>query len=596
MRNSFVHGQFQHLGVDHDELAALRRQAVEQRQDHGVDANRLAGAGGAGNQHVRHAGEIGEHRLAADILAECQRQIEARLLEGFRGQHLAQVDRLALGVWQFDADGIAALHHGDAGRDGAHRAGDIVSQADDARRLDARCRFELIKCNDRTRTHLDDLALDAEIVQHPFEHAGILLQRFVREISRLADTLGFGKQRQRRELILIGLHEAEARLHVLFQFLAWLQRLVGAGDLGGGRLLLFGLLLVFLVVGFGFFFELFLLGDFFLFGDRSAAAGRGAQNRFDAGALLQGLAADDFGLWRQPADNVVAVRIAVVIRMFAALPPCGPACAKPADLRAQGSKARRAHSRCAAALWCRAHDSFFASQSKGAEAQSDGCGEHEASGDQGCQRSGNAETQDHEDEIVNDITGIAAKTCDQSPACGNRQGGQRGTAGQNSAEPGGHGTHGPGGIVMRQKANRPAYGKGDEGQDAKPQELHKLIGERRTGIAEQILGRAIERMIERGIVDRPGGQCDTNENQNGEEQDTRQFEQPLLEEDPHGGGNRAVIGIKGWIIRHANLQPGRHSAGHNKSLRPVWRVMVKAAFKATQKESRRECSRRLKSP
>ena len=49
-------------------------QLVEERQDHGVDRDRLARAGGAGDEQVRHAGEVGDHRLAADVLAEAQRQ------------------------------------------------------------------------------------------------------------------------------------------------------------------------------------------------------------------------------------------------------------------------------------------------------------------------------------------------------------------------------------------------------------------------------------------------------------------------------------------------------------------------------------------
>jgi hypothetical protein len=37
-----------------------RASAVEQRQDHGVDRDRLARAGGAGDQQVRHLGEVGD--------------------------------------------------------------------------------------------------------------------------------------------------------------------------------------------------------------------------------------------------------------------------------------------------------------------------------------------------------------------------------------------------------------------------------------------------------------------------------------------------------------------------------------------------------
>ena len=133
MWNSFVYGQFQHLGIDHDQLATLRRQPVEQRQDHGVDADGLAGAGGAGDQQMRHACEIGEHRLATDVLAECDRQGEVGLLERLGAQHLAQAHRLALGIRKLDADGVAALHHRDARRDGAHRAGDVIGKRDHAR-------------------------------------------------------------------------------------------------------------------------------------------------------------------------------------------------------------------------------------------------------------------------------------------------------------------------------------------------------------------------------------------------------------------------------------------------------------------------------
>ena len=151
MRNAFVNRQFQHLGIDHDQLAAVGRQPVEQRQDHGVDADRLAGAGGAGDQQMRHAGEIGEDRFAADVLAKRKGQVLAGFLKGFGGQHFAQVNRLALAVGQFDADGIAARHNGDAGRDGAHRAGDIIGKADHARRLDAGRRLQFVKCDDRAR-------------------------------------------------------------------------------------------------------------------------------------------------------------------------------------------------------------------------------------------------------------------------------------------------------------------------------------------------------------------------------------------------------------------------------------------------------------
>ena len=86
-------------------------------------------------------------------------------------------------------------HDRDAHRDRAHRAGDIVGEADDAGRLGAGRRLQLVERHDRAGPHLHDLAADAEILEHRLEQAGVLLQR------RLVD-LGFGRaaRRQRQQI------------------------------------------------------------------------------------------------------------------------------------------------------------------------------------------------------------------------------------------------------------------------------------------------------------------------------------------------------------------------------------------------------------
>ena len=96
MRDAVIDGQFEHLRIDHDQPALIRPQPVEQRQDHGVDRDRLAGAGGAGDQQMRHAGEIDDHRLAADGLAEAERQLGGGVVVFARGQQFAEIDLLAL--------------------------------------------------------------------------------------------------------------------------------------------------------------------------------------------------------------------------------------------------------------------------------------------------------------------------------------------------------------------------------------------------------------------------------------------------------------------------------------------------------------------
>jgi hypothetical protein len=70
--DALVDREFEHLRVDHDEAALLGRQLEHEREDHRVDADRLARAGGAGDEQVGHLAEIADHRLAFDRLAECE--------------------------------------------------------------------------------------------------------------------------------------------------------------------------------------------------------------------------------------------------------------------------------------------------------------------------------------------------------------------------------------------------------------------------------------------------------------------------------------------------------------------------------------------
>ena len=211
MRDVLVDAELQHLGIDHDEAAAIRRQPVEQRQDHGVDRHRLARAGGAGDQQMRHAGEIGDHRIAADVLAERQRQAEAAVLVVPGRQQLAQEHRLAPRIGQLDADDVAAGHGGDARRHRAHRAGDVVGEADDPARLGAGRRLELVERHHRARPHLHDLAFDAEIVEHGLEQARVLLERLLVDLGLGADPRGQRQDVERRQAVFAG-HQVELAL------------------------------------------------------------------------------------------------------------------------------------------------------------------------------------------------------------------------------------------------------------------------------------------------------------------------------------------------------------------------------------------------
>ena len=114
---------------------------------------------------------------AGDVLAQGQRQpgSAAGVDAGF--QQLAQIDRGAPLVGQLDADHVAAGDHGHAHRQRAQRAGDVVGEADHPGGTGAGRRLQLVERHDRPGLGVDDLAADAEIVEHGLQLARVLGQR-----------------------------------------------------------------------------------------------------------------------------------------------------------------------------------------------------------------------------------------------------------------------------------------------------------------------------------------------------------------------------------------------------------------------------------
>ena len=204
MRDAVIDGQFQHLRIDHDQAALLRPQPIEQAQDHRVDGDRFAGAGGSRNQKMRHAREIDDNGLAADGLSQTQRQLRGVVRIVVAGEQFPQINLLARGIGQLDPDGIAPRDHGNARGKRAHGTGDIVREADHARGFYSRSRLELVEGDHRARTAVDDLAAHAEIAENPFERGGIGRERVGAE-HRTSLRLGRGEQLERRQ------HVAAAR-------------------------------------------------------------------------------------------------------------------------------------------------------------------------------------------------------------------------------------------------------------------------------------------------------------------------------------------------------------------------------------------------
>src|SRR5438094_2824483 len=134
---------------------------------------------------MRHLGEVGENRLARNILAEDQGETPRMIFIDWRAEKFAQNNGLCLPVWQLDADHIAPRHDSDAYRNRAHRTRNVVSEPDDARGLDPGCGFQFVKRHDRPRANLYDLTAHTEILEHGFEQAGIFFERV------LIDGFGF---------------------------------------------------------------------------------------------------------------------------------------------------------------------------------------------------------------------------------------------------------------------------------------------------------------------------------------------------------------------------------------------------------------------
>ena len=50
MRDPFIEGKFQHLGVNHEELDFIGACGEKEAENHGVESHALAGSGRAGDQ------------------------------------------------------------------------------------------------------------------------------------------------------------------------------------------------------------------------------------------------------------------------------------------------------------------------------------------------------------------------------------------------------------------------------------------------------------------------------------------------------------------------------------------------------------------
>ena len=162
MRNAVVVAQLDHLRVYHDEADLLRGRFIEQRDQHGVDADRFTGTGRTGDQHMRHLGDVPDDRPARDVLAYGEGQAALCVREGVRADAFADKDRVDRLVRHLDADGGFIRDRRDAHVRRAERERNIIGKRRNARDLDAARNSQLKTGDGRAAHDADDLRVDIE--------------------------------------------------------------------------------------------------------------------------------------------------------------------------------------------------------------------------------------------------------------------------------------------------------------------------------------------------------------------------------------------------------------------------------------------------
>ncbi len=147
---------------------------------------------------MRHAGQVREHGLSADVLAHDDRNLVAVAREVIVSDELTQEHGFALVARDFNAhDGLAGDRSKDTHALGRECHRQVVCHVGDARELDARSGLELIERDDGARAHGFDRALDAEVEELLEELVGILEELLLVDLGlvlgRLLEELERGK-------------------------------------------------------------------------------------------------------------------------------------------------------------------------------------------------------------------------------------------------------------------------------------------------------------------------------------------------------------------------------------------------------------------
>ena len=200
VRDAVIDTELDHLRVDHDEPHLIRPRFVEQRQDQRVHAHRLAGAGGAGDQHMRQLRNIAHDAVAADVLANGKAQAGLGVLELCGGDDVAEIDGADDLVGHFDADGGDLVRdRRDADVHDAQRQRQVAREIRDAGELDALLKLDIVARDRGAARDADDRGVDAKAADRSLEAFPVQRDLVPRVDSGCG---GAAQQIQRREHIV----------------------------------------------------------------------------------------------------------------------------------------------------------------------------------------------------------------------------------------------------------------------------------------------------------------------------------------------------------------------------------------------------------
>ena len=163
VRQAVVGRELDPLEVHEDHPDVVRGRLAQQARDQRVDHDALARAGRAGDEQVRHLGEVDRLGLAGHVPPERERQRGARRLEVDVLEDPAQGDDVEVRVRDLDADrALARDRRLDPQRAGGEGHRQVVGEAFDPADLDVRRRLDLVLGHDRAGVPADDLGRDLE--------------------------------------------------------------------------------------------------------------------------------------------------------------------------------------------------------------------------------------------------------------------------------------------------------------------------------------------------------------------------------------------------------------------------------------------------